>query len=202
MIEHEGLFDVAMDIIEKAAEFSRAHHGTAVRKFTSEPYFFHPRDVAERISGLILEDSGIVDLFSRVKLDAMIAAAYLHDLVEDTDVTLRQIEGEFGVEIAGLVSELTSDREEIRMMGKAEYLVQKLDSMSVEARVIKLADREDNITGLDKLLTGVNAGWAIRYADQTRYILDNTSFVPTKVEAILIDSMRAILGRFDKLLNA
>lgn len=76
-----------------------------------------------------------------------IAAAWLHDSVEDTQVTLEDIQREFGEGVAGLVHELT-DPEEIRQLPTAERKrkqAERVGSKSESARKIKLADQVSNV---------------------------------------------------------
>lgn len=76
-----------------------------------------------------------------------IAAAWLHDSVEDTSVTLEDIKNEFGDEVAELVDELT-DPEEIRHLPTAERKqkqAKRISDESKSARRIKLADQTSNV---------------------------------------------------------
>lgn len=75
---------------------SKAHQGQA-RKNSNEPYITHPVRVAER-----LEKEGCSD--------DLISAGYLHDVVEDTNVSIEDIERQFGKEIADLVASHTEDK--------------------------------------------------------------------------------------------
>jgi (p)ppGpp synthase/HD superfamily hydrolase len=72
-------------------------------------------------------------------------AALFHDLLEDTDTTYFEIEKEFGSLVASLVQELTNDKEQIKELGKNEYLMKKMLTMSRYAFVLKLVDRLSNI---------------------------------------------------------
>ena len=84
------------DNISKAKTFATAAHAAVgqKRKYTGEDYIVHP----ERVAGLVEAYGGS---------DNMIAAAWLHDVVEDTQVTMEQIRKEFNSEIADLVEWLT-----------------------------------------------------------------------------------------------
>ena len=86
-----------MDIKVKALTFATAAHAAVgqLRKYTNEPYVVHPIEVA----GIVSKVPGATD--------EMIAAAYLHDVVEDTGVTIELIRKEFGDEVAELVGWLT-----------------------------------------------------------------------------------------------
>jgi len=114
----------------KAAE--RAHHGQTRR--SGEPYITHPVAVAQ-----ILADLGIGPV--------TIAAALLHDTVEDTSYTLDRVREDFGVEIAMLVDGVTKlDKLKYGDSAQAETVRKMVVAMSKDIRVlvIKLADRLHN----------------------------------------------------------
>lgn len=73
-------------IIIRAYEYAKSHHGDQLRK-SGEPYIIHPIQVAYILATLELDESTI-------------CAALLHDVVEDTDVTIRDLAKEFSEEIA------------------------------------------------------------------------------------------------------
>ncbi len=80
-----------MELLQKALEFATVAHNGQVRKYTGEPYVNHCIEVMQ-----ILKDHGIQD-------KEILAAALLHDTVEDTDVTFQQIKTEFGYRVMHLV---------------------------------------------------------------------------------------------------
>lgn len=86
-----------MSIVEKARLFATAAHGAIgqKRKYTGEPYINHPHEVVK-----LLERTGYTN-------PSMLAAAWLHDVVEDTDVSMADIRIEFGSVVASMVSGLT-----------------------------------------------------------------------------------------------
>lgn len=89
-------FNAEIDPVERAREFATYAHGISgqVRKYTGENYIAHP--------------AGVVDILKTVPhTRAMLQAAWLHDTVEDTDVTLEDIKFHFGREVAQLVEMLT-----------------------------------------------------------------------------------------------
>lgn len=121
---------------ERALLFATAAHAAVgqVRKYTGEPYIVHPIEVAsivETVPGHTVE---------------MIAAAYLHDVIEDTQVELETIVKEFGPEIANLVLWLTKVGEaehgnrEYRKELDRQYLAQA----PADAQTVKLADLISN----------------------------------------------------------
>ena len=129
-----------MDVVDKAFLLAEDAHKAQLRH-SGQPYIIHPIAVAK-----ILAEFGM-DYQS-------VAAALLHDTVEDTDVTLDMIKTQFGQEIASLVDGVTklgkvpwTSREE----QQAENVRKLLLAMSEDIRVIiiKLADRTHNMRTLD-----------------------------------------------------
>lgn len=101
--------------------------------------------------------------------EQLVAAALLHDTLEDTTATALEIDQQFGKDVAELVDELTSDASDVERRGKTEYLARKLESMSLGALFVKLHDRLDNLG--DYARNGTDAVRAVAYAQQTRTIL-------------------------------
>lgn len=111
------------------------------RKGTGEPYVVHLDSVV-----LILKAHGISD-------ENIISAAYLHDTVEDTDLTLKEISAEFGEKVALLVAEVTDvyvlPEHGNRATRKAAER-KRLAGVSEDAKAIKLADLTDNVSTIVK----------------------------------------------------
>ncbi len=145
-------------IIVKARKFaSRAHAEIEhVRKYTNEPYIVHPAAVAKLVAE-VTDD------------EAMISAAWLHDVVEDTLVTLAEIETEFGADIAALVDDLT----DVSTPGDGNRKTRKLRDLehtraaSPRAKTIKLADLIDN----SKSITEHDPKFAVTYMAEKRALL-------------------------------
>lgn len=118
-----------------AREFAEAAHASIDqrRKYTGEPYIAHPAAVVELVRSV-------------PHTDEMIAAAWLHDTVEDTPVTLADVEREFGAEVAALVEQLTDvSRPEDGNRKKRKAIDREHTAKaSVQAKTIKLADLIDN----------------------------------------------------------
>jgi (p)ppGpp synthase/HD superfamily hydrolase len=123
------------DLINKARHYATQAHKRINhrRKYTNQPYDIHLKAVAERV-GSVSDDP------------EMIAAAWLHDTVEDTPVTFHDIEKEFGQEIGQLVSDLT----DVSKISDGNRAVRKaidrahLAQAEPRAKTIKLADLIDN----------------------------------------------------------
>jgi guanosine-3',5'-bis(diphosphate) 3'-pyrophosphohydrolase len=196
-----------MGLIELAASFAREKHGAGKpRKFSNEPYFEHPDAVAKRLKGLLDSDLKSGKL-SQDEYDAIIAAAYLHDVVEDCDVPIQEIEERFGGNVAEMVGELTSDKKAIIAMmrrkkmdkhqAKGIYLTEEINHMSPHTRQIKLADREHNVQELavlDKIKE--HQAWVHGYSHETWYILNHIAFTPNSIEQELISSIRTLIAPF------
>ncbi|AHM60080.1 metal dependent phosphohydrolase [Flammeovirgaceae bacterium 311] len=143
-----------MSLQQEALEFARQAHGDQKRKFTGEPYIEHPKRVAEMVRTV-------------PHTDAMICAAYLHDVVEDTPVTHQEIEQRFGKEVAMLVYELTDEFMKDKYPGlnrkaRKKREVERQAAMSPEAKTIKLADVIDNTGDILKN----DKDFAVRYVPE------------------------------------
>jgi (p)ppGpp synthase/HD superfamily hydrolase len=121
---------------EKALEFAREAHGKQLRKYGEEPYIEHPIRVAKLVRTV-------------PHTSEMICAAYLHDVVEDTPVSIRDINRKFGEKVALLVDELTDEyvKEKyphLNRRKRKEREVVRQAKISKAAKTIKLADVIDN----------------------------------------------------------
>ena len=131
-----------VSLIRKAWEFCVQHHKGQMRA-SGEPYIIHPLEVAE--------------VLAEMKLDATaIAAALLHDAVEDTPATSQEIEAGFGDQVAHIVEGVTKiDKIQFanREDRQAENVRKMLLAMVTDVRVvlIKLADRLHNMRTLEHL---------------------------------------------------
>lgn len=135
-----SLFKLKVDkitpVIKQALDFATEKHQGQYRKFSKQPYIVHPIAVAELINRYSA---------SYEKYEEAIAAALLHDVSEDCNVSISEIEDEFGSYVANLVKELTNSKNEINVLGKTEYMKKKLVSLSRDAFLLKLADRKSNM---------------------------------------------------------
>lgn len=130
-----GVKEQSMNLEARALKFATEAHGSIgqLRKYIGEPYITHPMAVAE-----------IVRLVDHTP--EMIAAALLHDTVEDTPVTSEDIHGEFGSTVGSLVDWLT----DVSIYGDGNRAIRKMKDLEhiskapTEAKTIKLADLIDN----------------------------------------------------------
>ena len=147
-----------VDIITKAFNFARqAHKG--VRRLSGEPYIMHPIAVAQ----IACEEMGLGA--------TSICAALLHDVVEDTDYTVEDMENIFGPKIAQIVDGLTKISGGIfgeQASAQAENFKKLLLTMSDDIRVIliKICDRLHNM----RTLASQPASKQYKIAGETLYI--------------------------------
>ncbi len=140
MQDFGGTYDYAL--VKKAFEYCVLKHESKKRS-TGEPYYTHPFNVALIIVSLGMDSKAI-------------AAALLHDVVEDTDATLEDIKREFGEEVALLVDGVTKIGRlnfSTKEQQQAESLRKMLIAMGQDIRVIiiKLADRLHNMRTIDAM---------------------------------------------------
>jgi GTP diphosphokinase / guanosine-3',5'-bis(diphosphate) 3'-diphosphatase len=143
--ENQGCVN-SVQLILSAARFAAEKHAQQRRKSENgEPYFNHLLEVAELIAA------------SSPELDVeLMMAAFLHDTVEDTGVTLQELEQRFGKDVAALVAEVTDDKslpKEIRKQLQVEHTPDK----SPRAQTLKLADK---ISNLRAIISSPPVGWS------------------------------------------
>lgn len=145
------------DVVAKALVFAYKAHDGQVRKYTGEPYIVHPIAVAALVASITDNQD-------------MIAAALLHDTVEDTDVTIEDIQREFGGYIASWVSDLTDvskpedGNRSVRKAIDHEHTSKALPP----SKTIKLADLIDN----SKSILERDPNFAVYYMKEKRALLE------------------------------
>jgi len=115
-------------IEKKALKYATDAHGDQKRKYTGVPYISHPIEVRQ-----ILRTFGHTD-------PLMGSAALLHDVVEDTDVSIDDIYEDFGMIIGDYVSGLTDPVVQGNRKFRKEYSTQEISKKSMQVQIIKCAD--------------------------------------------------------------
>ncbi len=128
------------EIEKQALEFARAAHGEQKRKYKDEYYIEHLIRVADMIREIPHSPE-------------LICAAYLHDILEDTDVPLTRIKQDYGKKVADLVEELTDEftkkkYPKLNRRWRKKKETERLAKISWDAQSIKLADIIDNLPGI------------------------------------------------------
>ena len=152
---HRKLKTVDEDLIVRAFRLGYWAHRNDVRA-TGEPYISHPMEVAQ----IVVEEIGFDDI--------SVAAALLHDTVEDTELSLDFIRQEFGTTLANIVDGVTKINGvfETREVGQAENVRKLMLSMATDIRVIlvKFADRLHNM----RTLEGLTSKKQLKIASETQ----------------------------------
>lgn len=129
------------DALDKAIIFATNAHSGSCRKGTNLPYIIHPMEVVAIVS--TMTDS-----------KAVIAAAVLHDTVEDTNATIEDIRREFSDEVAELVSSESENKREnlpssdTWKIRKQETVNRLKNESSKEAKMIALGDKLSNMRAI------------------------------------------------------
>ncbi len=125
------------ELINKAVYWAKKYHGDQKRK-SGELYYTHPLEVAYMVSDY------------KLKTD-IIAASILHDIIEDTEVTVGMILDNFSWRIAEMVDRLTRDRPDGSKLSVEEVLNKAYQTQDEEVLLIKLFDRLHNLKTLDAI---------------------------------------------------
>ncbi len=149
------------NLISKAEEFAtKAHEGHTEKDANKTPYIFHIQKVAHlvELSGGTPEE---------------VAAAWLHDTVEDTPITFEDIKREFGPEVLEIVKGLT-DLPEFESLPVAEHKQKQLERIKGESDSVKRVKIADQISAIE--LDSANALLDIehrkKYVEGARKIVD------------------------------
>ena len=147
-----------MSKIPRAAEFAKTAHESINqrRKYTNEPYIVHPEMVAGIVASVTDDEN-------------MICAAWLHDVVEDTPVTLAEINAEFGDDVAHLVDGLTNVSKLEDGNRETRVAIDREHTAATDSRTktIKLADLIANLDGV----ADENARFARKYLTEKEMLL-------------------------------
>lgn len=165
--------------IQKARSIACSSHLMQTRKYTGQPYIIHCAAVASMID------------FAQLPGDA-VAAAWLHDVVEDSDVTNQDLVKEFGSDVARIVEFCT----QISTKNDGDRKAQKL--MDIEhyangcslAQSIKVADMLDNVPSI----VAFDPVFAKTYLEEKRQLLDKL----TLAKSSLLQSAHKMMQHFER----
>ena len=170
--------------IDEVLAFAREKHKGQYRYDGSE-YIEHPIRVSEIIKKY--KPSTNANILS--------AGAILHDVLEDTYTSYKELQDKFGEIVASLVMEVTSSTYVPKLIGKQLYLAHKMRYMSSYALVIKLADRLDNLTDITSLpeeklkKTFFDTIYMINYIENKRIL--------TEAQSNLVGAIRERLNKIN-----
>lgn len=143
-----------MELVVKAHAFAAKAHAGVFRKWSGEPYVEHAERVAGSLAALGFGPE-------------VVAAGYLHDVVEDCPISAEELAAEFGPKVAALVVEVTNP-ELPKLPGNRAYrkaaVVAHLAGASYEGASIKLADMADNSSNVAALAPEFAKGYLAEMA--------------------------------------
>lgn len=178
------------ELERKVLDFATLKHKGQV-SFDRSPYINHPIRVRENVRRFKCSKN----------IETLSAVALLHDTLEDTDTTFEELVKEFGVMIAYLVLEVTTNEEMKKILGKTVYLELEMKSMSSYALVIKLCDRLDNVGDL----RNASPSFRVKYVRETLEILEYVSLNRNLSKTHLVimrsinDTVKGLIDEYDEL---
>jgi hypothetical protein len=151
--------------LASAMQFAALHHSKQIRKSNHQPYMMH-----------LFEVLNLIKFFGKIVNGTTLIASVLHDVVEDTHVTIESIEFLFGSDVASIVAELTCENA-ATSDEKKQILLDKIKTASASAKIIKLADVISNISSIPKQWTDEKKtsylGWCDEVADVCKTASEN-----------------------------
>jgi len=177
------------NILLKAAHFAALKHRDQRRKdVDTSPYINHPISVAK-----IIADVG------EVNDPEILAAALLHDTLEDTDTSPDELEGQFGERVRKLVEEVTDDKKLPKQVRKTRQIEHAAD-ISEGAVLIKLGDKISNVFDVTETPP---SDWSLdrrkEYLDWAEAVINNCSNVNGKLkkhfDEVLARGRKVLLSR-------
>lgn len=160
-------------LLSVAAFAAQKHRDQRRKDADASPYINHPIAVAN----VLANEAGILD-------GATIAAALLHDTLEDTDTTVEELRGLFGDEITAVVLEVTDDKA-LPKADRKRLQIEHARHLSQRAKLVKLADKICNLR--DVRLTPP-ADWPLErrreYVDWARRVVDGLRGTHGGLEAL------------------
>jgi guanosine-3',5'-bis(diphosphate) 3'-pyrophosphohydrolase len=161
-----------METVLKAAAFAAEKHRNQRRKDEEgSPYINHPIQVAHILVQADVEDP------------AVLAAALLHDAIEDTNTSFEELEIVFGFEIANIVAECTDDKK-LTKLERKQAQIDHAAQISRKAKLVKLADKIANVNDMND---APPAGWSLErkreYFDWARQVVDRMRGTNALLEA-------------------
>ena len=128
------------ELLDRAIVFAVRAHAGIERRGKGFPYIVHPMEAVEIVATITPDQE-------------LLAAAVLHDTVEDTDVTIEQIRAEFGDRVAALVASESEDKDcgvskEESWHARKQAAIDRLASASLDSKIVALGDKLSNMRAL------------------------------------------------------
>ena len=167
-------------LILKAAHFAaQKHRGQRRKDEDASPYINHPISVAKIISEIgYVGDSEVL------------AAALLHDTIEDTKTTPEELIDNFGERVCSLVKEVTDDKN-LPKLERKQRQIDHAKEISEGAALIKLGDKISNVTDITNTPpTNWDSNRRLEYFDWAEKVINNCPQVNEKLENYFKDSIQ------------
>ena len=163
-----------LTLLLKALAFAARKHRDQRRKdVEASPYINHPIELAD----VLVNEAGVTDV-------DVLCAALLHDTIEDTRTTAKELEREFGPEIAAIVVELTDNK----MLGKGTRKRMQIAHAANASRQAKLVKLADKICNLRDLNARPPANWDLarrrEYFEWAKSVVDRLRGAHPRLEAV------------------
>lgn len=174
--------------VEEARLFAMEAHKGQKRKYSEVPYIVHPTRVAHALKDYLIE--GDWDFLSKWGDAAteMLCAAYLHDVVEDTPITLKSVDEKFGAIVAGLVNALTKKPIEGNRAAREAAECERISKLGEPAKIIKYLDRIDNLGDM----YGSPKGFAYKYVKESRNLAEALGLKQYLIHEDLMDAIELL----------
>ena len=159
-------------LILKAAHFAAQKHKDQRRKDKKvSPYINHPISVAKIISEI-----------GNIEDPEVLAAALLHDTIEDTETTVDELIDNFGERVCSLVQEVTDDKN-LPKMERKQRQIEHAKEISEGAALIKLGDKISNVTDITNTPpTDWDSNRRLEYFEWAEKVINNCPKVNTSLE--------------------
>ena len=166
-------------IVVRALNYAFEKHKNQKRRGSKLNYMVHPVTIMELVRQYKGDSKNLIPLQ---------IAAILHDVVEDTNGTIEEIEAMFGHLVASLVWGLTSNQTLINEMGKNEYMKMKLLEFTQYEFTLKCLDRLGNI------LDGPHLQYVLDTIELVNYLKENREEITSTQQVILDDLLEACVA--------
>jgi guanosine-3',5'-bis(diphosphate) 3'-pyrophosphohydrolase len=160
-------------VLAACAFAAKKHHGQFRKGADHVPYINHPIAVAN----LLTNEANITDA-------STLAAALLHDTIEDTATTGHELQAAFGQHIASIVAEVTDDKN-LPKQRRKDLQIENASRLSEQAQLVKLADK---ICNLRDIIAAPPVDWSIErrqeYFDWAKRVLEQMRGVSPTLDAL------------------
>ena len=173
-----------MDIIEKANKIMLSAHGQQKRKTDDSPYVIHPLMVAKKLARFNFSD-------------AVIAAAMVHDVLEDTEVDEKTLRQELGDEVVDIILPLSEDKS-LEWEDRKKIYLEKVKNSSPETKAVAIADKIHN---LESLIAGHKNMGPVIWTKFNRGREQKINFEKEMLQSFKDSWEHPMVAEYDKLLK-